>query len=227
MIGQSGKGLELLMDLTRALKFPFDDENWLMKFVIGTLMSLVGVILPFIPLGYQVHTARSVMRGSDHPLPGSEDIGQVVADGLMAFIGGLVYAIPGLLVGCFLMFVDAILSGSDIGGLLFLCLLCVFVPILILYGALAAAMSWMGIIRYTESGNFSEFLRFSELFRDVRDNLSTLLGLLLYTFLVGLVVTVAAIPLTITCVGLPALMFYSQVVTGHLLGQAGLEITRG
>ncbi|RPJ00824.1 MAG: DUF4013 domain-containing protein [Chloroflexi bacterium] len=214
------------MDLTRALKFPFDDENWLMKFVVGTLMSLVGVILPFIPLGYQVHVARSVMRGHDRPLPGSEDIGQVVADGLMAFIGGLVYAIPGLLVGCFLMFSDAILSGSDIGGLLFLCLLCVFVPIMFLYGVAAMAMTWMGIIRYTESGNFSEFLRFGELFRDVRDNTSTLLTLLLYMFLVGLIVSLGMSVAWITCVGIPALIFYSQVVSGHLLGQAGLEITR-
>ena len=215
------------MDLTRALKFPFDDENWLMKFVIGTLMSLVGLILPFIPLGYQVHVARSVMRGHDRPLPGSEDIGQVVADGLMAFIGGLVYAVPALLIGCFLTFSDAILSRSDIGGLLFLCLLCVVVPIILLYGIAGMAMTWMGIIRYTESGNFSEFLRFGELFRDVRENMSTLLGLVLYTFLLGLVVSIAAIPLSITCVGIPALLFYSQVVGGHLLGQAGLQITRG
>ncbi len=98
---------------------------------------------------------------------------------------------------------------------------------MILYVIAATAMTWMGIIRYTESGNFSEFLRFGELFRDVRDHMSTLLRLVLYVFLVGLVVSVAAIPLAITCVGIPALLFYSQVVSGHLLGQAGLEITRG
>jgi len=215
------------MDLTRALKFPFDDESWITKFVVGTLMMLVGIILPFIPLGYQVNTARNVLRGHDRPLPGPDDIGQVVADGLMAVIGLLVYTIPAAVLTCFLAFADQLLSGSDLGGLLFLCLLCVFTPFIILYGVVTAALFWMGVLRYTETGNFGEFLRIRELLADARDHMSTLLNLLLYSVLVGLIMAVASIFLSITCVGIPAVMFYSQVVNGHLLGQAGLEISRG
>ena len=58
------------MDITRALSFPFDDEDWIVKFAVGSLMSLVGVFLPFILLGYQVNVARNVIRGKKRPLPG-------------------------------------------------------------------------------------------------------------------------------------------------------------
>lgn len=215
------------MDFTRAISFPFDDEDWVVKFIVGALLTLVGFFLPFILLGYEVNVARNVIRGKDRPLPGADKIGEVITDGLIAFIAGLVYAIPAILLSCILAFAGGLLGDSDLGGMLFLCLSCCLTGFFILYGIVAAALYWMGIIRYAETGNFSEFLRFSDLWSDVRANIGILLGLLLYTILLGLLVSVASIVLFITCVGIPALIFYSQVVSGHLIGQAGQEIVRG
>jgi hypothetical protein len=196
------------MDFTRALSFPFDDDDWIVKFVVGTLMTLAGFILPFILLGYEVNVARHVMRGKERPLPGTDNIGEVIADGLMALIAGLIYAIPAIVLGCILAFMGGLLGNSDLGGTLFACLTCCMSGFFILYG-------------------FSEFLRFRDLWDDVRANLGTLIGLLLYSIVLGLLVSVASIFLAITCVGIPALTFYSQVVSGHLIGQAGQEIVHG
>jgi hypothetical protein len=215
------------MDFTRALSFPFDDDDWIVKFVVGTLMTLAGFILPFILLGYEVNVARHVMRGKERPLPGTDNIGEVIADGLMALIAGLIYAIPAIVLGCILAFMGGLLGNSDLGGTLFACLTCCMSGFFILYGIVATALFWMGVIRYAETGNFSEFLRFSDLWDDVRANLGTLIGLLLYSIVLGLLVSVASIFLAITCVGIPALTFYSQVVSGHLIGQAGQEIVHG
>jgi hypothetical protein len=216
------------MDFTRALSFPFDDDDWIVKFVVGTLMALVGFILPFIPLGYQVYVARSVIRGKARPLPGADNIGEVIADGLMAFIASLIYAVPGLVIGCMLAFAWGLLGNSSVGGTLFLCLSCCLGVFLILYGIVAWALFWMGVIRYAENGNFSEFLRFSDLWEDVRANLGTLTTLLIYSFVWGLLVSALAPFSVLLCgVGLGVLVFYAQVVSGHLIGQAGLEVAHG
>ena len=216
------------MDITRALSFPFDDEDWIVKFAVGSLMSLVGVFLPFILLGYQVNVARNVIRGKKRPLPGMDNVGEVVADGLMAFIAGLVYAIPGIVVGCMLAFAAGLLGNSSLGGTLLLCLSCCLGTFLILYGIVATALYWMGVIRYAETGNFSEFMQFSDLWDDARSNWGMLLGLLIYSLVLMLLASVLLPFSLILCgVGEFIVIFYAQVVNGHLVGQAGLEIAHG
>jgi hypothetical protein len=216
------------MDITRALSFPFDDDDWIVKFVVGSLMSLAGVFLPFILLGYQVNVARNVFRGKRRPLPGWDNVGEVVADGLMAFIAGLVYAIPGIVIGCVLAFSGGLLGNSSLGGTLFLCLSCCLGTFLILYGIVAAALYWMGMIRYAETGNFSEFMQFRDLWEDARSNIGTLLSLLIYSLVLGLLAAVLLPFSLILCgVGELIVIFYAQIVSGHLIGQAGLEIAHG
>ncbi len=216
------------MDITRALSFPFDDDDWIVKFAVGSLMSLVGVFLPFIPLGYQVNVARSVIRGKKRPLPAMDNVGEVIADGLMAFIAGLVYAIPGIVVGCILAFSGGLLGNSTVGGTLLLCLSCCLGTFLLLYGIVAAALYWMGVIRYAESGNFSEFMQFSDLWEDVRSNWGVLVGLLVYSLALFLMASVLLPFSLVLCgVGEFIVIFYAQVVNGHLIGQAGLEIAHG
>ncbi len=213
------------MDFVRAMSFPFDDDDWIVKILIGTLLTLVGFVLPFIPLGYQINVARRVMRRSNRPLPGGDEIGQVIADGLMGFIGGLIYALPAILLACLIVIPGSILGNSDVGGLLLACLTVCVSGFMILYGIVAGGMYWMGVIRYAETGNFSEFMRFGALWQDVRDNVGTLLMLLVYGIVVSLIMSVVIPIAALTCIGLPAAIFYTQVVTGHLVGQAGLEIT--
>jgi hypothetical protein len=216
------------MDITRALSFPFDDDDWIVKFVVGSLMSLVGVFLPFILLGYQVNVARNVFRGKKRPLPGMDNVGEVVADGLMAFIAGLVYAIPGIVIGCVLAFSGGLLGNSSLGGTLFFCLSCCLGTFLILYGIVATALYWMGMIRYAETGNFSEFMQFRDLWDDSRSNIGTLLSLLIYSLVLGLLAAVLLPFSLILCgVGEFIVIFYAQIVSGHLIGQAGLEIAHG
>jgi len=94
---------------------------------------------------------------------------------------------------------------------------------MVLYAIPATGMYTMGVIRYVETGNFSEFMRFGALWTEVRDNLSLLIMLLLYFVALGVVVSVMGF----TVILLPFLGFLYEVSSGHLIGQAGLEISRG
>jgi len=215
------------MDFVRAVKFPFEDRDWIAKFVVGTLATLIGLVLPFIPLGYQVYVARQVMRRDETPLPGTEQLGRVVTDGLMAFIALLIYAIPAFAFACVIAGMGAVMGQSDLGGLLFACFTLCLTGFVILYGLVATAFFWMGVIRYAESGNFADFVRFRLLWRDLRDHSATLLVLLAYVLGFSFIMAFITPVLAVTIIGIPLVIFYTQLVTGHLLGQAGREIARG
>lgn len=208
------------MDVMRALKFPLDDEKWPVKTLVGTLLSFI----PFFGTGYQVTVARRVSQDHDVLLPGTDDLGEVLTDGIMATIAGLIYALPVLPLACLVGIFSGIVGESDIGGLVSglatLCLMVVALP----YSLLASALYWMGIIRYVETGNFSSFVEFRALLQDIRSNLNVLLPLLGYTILLGLLGALISPLLLVTCVGIFVVGFYYQVATGHLIGQAAQEI---
>lgn len=208
------------MDFVRAIKFPLDDENWITKVVVGTLLNLI----PIFGLGYTVGVARNVVHGKARPLPGTEDLGQVITDGIMATIAGFVYALPALAVGCVMGIFSSIAGESDAGGLMVACLGMFATLACLIYAIPATAMYWMGVMRYSESGNFSDFVQFGSLLRDVRAHAGVLVMLMLYVLAVGLVAALISPLLIVTCVGLLVLSFWVQIAHGHLIGQAALEI---
>jgi hypothetical protein len=208
------------IDVVRAMKFPFDDEDWLVKVIVGSLVSLI----PFFGAGYVASVARNVLRGDDRPLPATGDLGQVLTDGLMLTIAGIMYFFPVILLGGVFSIFMAIASDSLLGFLVgasaALCLLLVFV----LYVVPVLGMYWMGIIRYAHSGNFSAFTQFGDRWQDARDNVNLLLTLLVYGVVLGFLAGIASTVLWVTCVGLFVLAFWQNIAFGHLVGQAALEV---
>lgn len=214
------------MDLVRALKFPLDDEDWPVKIAIGSLIILIPVIGWLGSLGYQVAVARNVIRGAARPLPGADDLGQVFTDGVMAGLAGLLYALPALPFMCVMMVLSGIADGSDAGNFALACVSVGFALLSLVYGIPASAMYWVGVMRYGQTGNFSEFTQFRALWREARAHLGTLVRLFLYNLLLGLLLSIISPLALITCVGIFVLAFYSQIASGHLIGQAGRQIVR-
>jgi hypothetical protein len=211
------------MDFMRAVSFPYDDDEWPVKFIVGTLLSLI----PFFGPGYQVRVARRMIRGERNPLPRTDELGQVFVDGLMAVIAGFVYFLPMILVACVLLF-PALVTGNSSTGTLLLCVCggCVLL-LALLYTIPAFGLYWTGVIRYAETGNFSSFMQFGALWRDMMANFSLLFTTWLYAMALGLLGALVSPIAAVTIVGIPLLVFYYQVATGHLIGQAGLMMTRG
>ncbi|MCL4239023.1 MAG: DUF4013 domain-containing protein [Anaerolineae bacterium] len=204
------------MDFGRALSFPFDDEEWPVKVILGTLLSLV----PFFAQGYQVRVARSVVRGEKRPLPSAERLGEVFIDGVVMAAAAFVYFLPLVLIGCVIA-LPAILTND---GLLAVCASCCVVLAALLYAIPALMLTYMGMIRYAETGNFSEYFRLGALIRDARQNASLLAVLVMYVFLFGLLAAVVTPFVAAFIVGVPLVNFYYHVATGHLIGQAGRMI---
>ncbi|MCZ7539367.1 MAG: DUF4013 domain-containing protein [Anaerolineae bacterium] len=208
------------MDFGRALSFPFDDEEWPVKVILGTLLSLV----PFFAQGYQVRVARGVVRGEKRPLPSAERLGEVFVDGVVLAVAAIIYFLPLVLIGCVLALPAILTDGSSLGGLLAVCAGCCVVMVALLYAIPALMLTYMGMIRYAETGNFSEYFRLGALIRDTRQNAGTLVVLVMYVFLFGLLAAVVAPFVAVFIVGVPLVNFYYHVATGHLIGQAGRMI---
>jgi len=208
------------MDFGRALSFPFDDEEWPVKVILGTLLSLV----PFFAQGYQVRVARNVVRGEKRPLPASQRLGEVFVDGVVLAAATFIYFLPLVLIGCLIALPALLTDGSALSGLMVLCASCGVGLAALLYAIPALMLTYMGMIRYAETGDFSEYFRIGALIRDTRQNASLLVVLVMYVFLFGLLAALVAPFVAVLIVGVPLVNFYFQVASGHLIGQAGRMI---
>ncbi len=227
------------MDVNKAIRFVFNDKQWINKLLIGAVMSLLSfLILPaFILQGYTVKIIRQVMGGNDDELPEWSDYGRLLSDGLFVTLGQLVWALPFIL----LMIVMGIVTGGlgsladgsgDMmaaattgAGLLVACLaLLTVIAFLFLNPAL--------MIQYAREGEFGALFRFGEIIAIIRNHMADILIAFLVTlvavFAIGIVTSILSI---IPCLGWIAAVIiglamgpYIQFVTGHLYGQIAAKL---
>jgi hypothetical protein len=171
-------------------------------------------------------------------LPTWDDLGKKFNDGLVLLLAGLVYALPILVVVCLplgFMIVPAALSGSSdmeeianaiagIGGVVFICLLCVFfIYVLALSFFYPAVM-----VLYAREGTFASCFKFREVFDLIGRNASPYITAwavnigvsFAVSLVVGLVQTILGFIFCIGSIVATVLTFgviiYTSVVYAHL-----------
>jgi hypothetical protein len=217
------------MDIGKAFTFVFEDEDWIVKILIAAAIMLVGILfswLLLVPLllaaalllGYSVEITRRVIHGDPQPLPEWDNWGALIADGLKAFVIGIVYALPIILLSLCLGIPSGILAdrAEGLASLFSVLLSCLsFLWAIVMSLLLPAAIAF-----YTVDGELGAAFRFGEVFAFVRDNLKTYL----ITFLMSWVASFVGGLGSIVCgVGLFVTAPYGWMVTYHLYGQAYLE----
>jgi hypothetical protein len=98
------------IDIGEALRYPFQDPDWLSKAAIIGLMMLVPLIGPFVVLGWKAEVYARVRRG-EAGLPGL-DLGPQLSAGFRVFVG-LFASIFVLVMG--ILVVHALLMGVGAG----------------------------------------------------------------------------------------------------------------
>ncbi|NIV36878.1 MAG: DUF4013 domain-containing protein, partial [Anaerolineae bacterium] len=86
----------------KAFTFVFEDDDWVVKVLIGIGILVAGVVLFWLIIpailaalllsGYSLEITRRVIRGDAEVLPAWDDWGQLLIDGLQVVIIGIVYA---------------------------------------------------------------------------------------------------------------------------------------
>ena len=216
------------MDIGKAFGFVFEDENWIVKILVGAGILAVGLLLSWliIPLilafailsGYEVEIVRRVIRGDLDTLPEWDNWGQLIADGLKVIVIGSVYWLPAILVGLCLGVPAGILS-EDAPGLssaLSVLSSCLW----ILWAIVVTLVMPAAIAFFVDQDDLAAAFRFGEVIAFVRDNLPTYLVTLVMSWVAQIIGGLGSL---LCGIGLLATVPYSYMAIGHLYGQAYVE----
>ncbi len=209
------------MDFGESFTFPFDDQEWVKKILIGGLVMLIPFIGQFVAVGYAMEVCRRLIKGRPDLLPDWDDWGTKIVDGLVSSVIGFIWALPLMVLGGCLWLIMVPVMGfdesGDTAGVLFVLLMVCFGLIMLVYGLLLALVLPASITRYAATGEFGAAFRFGEVIGMVRDNLGVYLMVLVMTIVAQMIGGMGGIVL-----GCGALFtgFYAQLVMYHAYGQA-------
>ena len=206
------------MDFGLAFSYVFDDEDWVKKLALGSVLCLT--VIGIIPvLGWGLEVIRRVIKEEPEPLPDWSEFGQYFVKGFLVAVVIFIYFLPITLLGSCNAGVGSLLGNSseDFAAPLFWiltsCLSCLY----ILYSLGASLLIPAALGNYAAKGEFGAVFKLGEIFRIVRNNLGTY-GLVF----LGLLLSNIIAPLgTVACViGVGITTAYAILFNSHLMGQA-------
>ena len=211
------------MDIGKAFTFPFDDEDWVKKLIIGAVLLIIPIV-NFITFGYMIRTLRNVAEGRAKPLPEWDQWGDDFMKGLLVVVAGFIYSLPIVLVNIITAILGAIAGSTDSSGAQGVVALCTTVLSCLsaLWGLAVAIVIPAAVVKYAQEGEFGSFFKFSELFQWIRDNLRNYVIALLVIIVARIVASFGVIACGI---GVLFTMFWATVTMGHILGQLVAQAT--
>ncbi len=216
------------LDFARAFRFVFDDPDWVKKVLMGSLFTLLTVLLvgTVFLAGYFSRLIQRAARGEARPLPDWDDLGGLFSSGIRA-VGAYAVHVLAVFLPLFCMgFVLVLMAGGlsaggsetaarGLGAL-------AGVGLFLAYGlfilAMLALMLYLPAVltRLALSERFGTAFEFQANFAFIRRNaLNYFLALVFY-----LVASFAAqFGILACCVGLLPATFWSLCVFGFALGE--------
>lgn len=226
-------GTSPAFDLTRAFSFPFQDPNWVPKFLIGSLFVFLSplIIGSIFLIGYGLLVARQQISSETLSLPEWDDLGSILVDGVkglaisvahklplflltlllaLSLFGGVLFSRDGGDFSDALLFVGlpAVMAGSVLVGLLSLTIL-VYVP--------------AAFVRFVQTGELTAAFDVVDIIGFIRANSSN--------YLIGLLTMLIAsiggqLGFLFFCIGVLPATFWSVCVAGYAVGElARLDVS--
>ena len=212
------------MDFGLAFSFPFQDEKWIEKIVIGAVISIIPIIGTFALLGWSIEIGRRVINGDEEVLPDWSDFGGLLTLGFKGGLAALVFSIPLIVVWFPLGIFSGLVSTADLDAaetlitLVSFCVICLtFTYSIALLLALPASYG-----RLAATDGLGDSLNVREIWTIVSNAPGAYLMVLLGYFVAGFI---ASLGIILCLVGIFLTTAYALAVEGHLLGQAYLEGT--
>jgi len=213
------------MDIGRAFSYVFEDEDWIVKILLGTAILLIPIFGQLALVGYGIAVLRNVKAGEPQPLPAWSNLGDFFMDGLMFWVIRLVYGIPIFVLLCPIVLVsvlpalgaeneDLLTILAGVSGVAAIGLSCLIVLYSILVGLLMPVVQ----IRFAETGEIGACLRFGEMFRFLFSNIGPVIVTQLVIWAASAILVSIAGTLTLGLLALPITVFM-KAVSGHLYAQ--------
>jgi len=206
------------MNFGKSFTYMFEDTNWVSKFLVGIVISLVP-ILNIAWAGYGIGIMRNMARGMEKPLPSWDNLGEKFKDGLVIFIATLIYALPALIVlGVAAGVATAI--GDDTAFTLIMAVVgCCASVYFLAFSFLQPAL----LIHYARTNSFGAMFQVGEVFKLATQNIGDYLLAWVTGLLAGAVLSIISPVLALLCF-VPLLLGIAWVmcVSYYAYGQVGL-----
>lgn len=217
------------MDIGKSFTYVMEDPNWIMKVLIGGLVSMVPIV-NFAALGYMVTTLKNVADGQPQPLPEWANFGDHFMKGLYVFVGYLIYFAPALIVYCCVSILGGVATGvlgsatsgvgrdaaGALGGVISIVMMCLYCVMALLF-LVAGVLFPSALTRFAVSQNqLSLFWDFRGTFDLVSKNVSNYVMAILIALVAGFLASFGVI---LCFIGVVFTSFWSQLVTAHVFGQ--------
>lgn len=207
------------MDFGLAFSFVFQDEEWIKKVLIASVMVLIPIVGWLAVFGWSLEITKRVIAGDKVPLPPWDDFGGVLTLGLKALIVGVVFSIPSFILVAPAGFASALFDSNDLVAVVTIINICVSC-LSILYSILIAFALPASYGRLAATDSLGEALNVVKLWGMIRAAPSAYLIVILGYIVAGFL----SIMGIIACgIGILVTIAYSLVVEGHLYGQAYKE----
>ena len=222
--------------IKQALTYPFQDEKWQSKLLIGLLVLILGVFIPIVPAlvlyGYLYQIMERVLVGDGElHLPDWNDWGQHLGEGWRLFCVYFLYLLPAgvFYMGGFVAYITGVMSmsvfaeassasGSAIILLFYACMGILFVcmGIGMVFSICASLALPPAICNTVKNGSFKSAFKFSEWWPVLKANLGGfLIALLLILGMYGVIMVISQILyMTVICC---CLMYVVSFIGGYYL----------
>lgn len=199
------KGALIIKQLEYFLKYPFEDNQWARKLLIGGILFILPII-NLISLGYLMQSLKAGLKGQQY-LPEWKEWQDLFLQGLILFFITLVYLIIPAAISILFIFIPAI--GGIVSSILFL-LFGMMIPL--------AAANYLSSSKLEKAFDLREILyRLNRMFN---------IYFIAY-FLFILIIAIVAIILFLPVIGIISILgiFYLSVVFFNFIGLAFYQST--
>lgn len=162
------------INLSQALGFPFQSNNWLASLIIGGILFVVPLGIIFLG-GFYIDVMRRIVNDDPDPMPAWNEWGKKFKDGLILFTLTIIYVLLPMIVA-YLPGLLVTLAGEEETGLI-ISLVGAILGTLLAYLFIPLALG-----QYVESDRFVEGLNVAKLSKRILSNPLRYLGNCAITF---------------------------------------------
>ena len=195
-----------MVDYVESVKRPFTDIG---KLVLGIVISIIPIV-NFMFSGYLLNVAKSAMK-KDMDLPKWENWGTLFVEGLLAFVIGIIYMLPVVVIlgGLLLvggLSVPGLITGGMLGMAGVMAGLGMYIVVLVIVGLVLGFLSTVALLTYAETRDFSSAFAFRDIIKKAFTG----------TYIVGFIITMVIVGVIAFIIGL--IPFIGQFLSTFIVG---------
>ena len=215
-----------MKNIKESFTIPFKDPDWLSKFLIGGIFTLLSFLLIGIPVlfGYFIEYLQRVRRNEQRPLPEWNEAGVKFITGFKFLVTLFVYYIPLIIIAIpvFVIMIIASIQESTFAGFfggatVFMVVLFVIIP----YSLFITILTPIIAVRFAEREKIGDGLHVG--------NVLTLFIVHWQDAVIAALITIgvqalSAIGIIFFIAGILVTSFYASLIRFHLYGQIAFSI---